>query len=114
MVKACRSRVTQMRPNAAMQRPEPNLTAAFGTCHFEYVVDDGVFVVAAAGDRLHRGGVEPAVLDEGVVDIDPDDVAEHHVAVHLAAFEVVKADRLDPLALQRTGRGRDTRRLHEL
>ena len=40
--------------------------------HLEHALDHGIFVVAAARDRLHRGGVEQAVLDEAVVDIDAD------------------------------------------
>src|SRR5215813_13143902 len=37
------------------------------------LVDDRVVGVAATRDRPHRGGVEPAVLDEAVVDVDADD-----------------------------------------
>jgi hypothetical protein len=33
-------------------------------------------VVAATGERLHQGGVEAAVADEGFVDMNADDLAE--------------------------------------
>ena len=50
----------------------------------EHLVDDGVVGIAAARDRLHRRGVEPAVLDEAVVDMDADHLAEHDVAIEPA------------------------------
>src|SRR5438046_1143268 len=39
--------------------------------------DDRVFHVAEPRDRAHGAGVDHAVLDEPVVDVDADDLAEH-------------------------------------
>src|SRR3954469_15247525 len=41
--------------------------------HGEAFVEHRIIVIAAAGDRLHGGGVEQAVLDEALVDMHADD-----------------------------------------
>src|SRR6188474_3728073 len=52
------------------------LAPAFGPRHFEHRFDHRVFVIAAARDRLHGGGIEAAVLDKAVVNVDADGLAE--------------------------------------
>src|SRR5260370_1273083 len=69
--------------------------------HGEYLVDHRILVVAAARERLHRRGIEPAVLDEAVVDMDADHLSEHHVALRGAALEITQVDDLQQLALER-------------
>src|SRR5262247_3883376 len=42
----------------------------------DHLVDDGIVGIAAARYRLHRGGVEAAILDESVIDVDADHLPE--------------------------------------
>src|SRR5262245_13727593 len=49
--------------------------------HREHRFDGRILIVAAARDRPHGGGVEPAVADVALVDMHADHLAEHHVAV---------------------------------
>src|SRR5262249_51183540 len=50
--------------------------------------------VAAARDRPHRRGMDPAVLDEAVVDVDPDHLSDHDVALRRLAVEILEIDDL--------------------
>src|SRR5216683_5578241 len=72
-----------------------------------------VVVVAGAHDWPHGAGVEQAVTDEPLVDIDSDHLAEYHVAVRWMPLVVGKRHRLHPFAFERTRRCRDPRRLDE-
>src|SRR6267154_1558509 len=46
---------------------------------FRFRRADEIIMIAGARDRPHRGGVELAVLDEMVVDINADHLSEHDV-----------------------------------
>src|SRR3989304_3373058 len=78
--------------------------------HRKHALDHGVLVVAAAGDRLHRGGVEPTIDNEAVVDMHADHLAEHDMAVDRLAVGGFHGDDLDQLAFERAGRRLDPRR----
>src|SRR5262249_38338611 len=80
---------------------------------FRFRRPDEIIVIAGARDRPHRGGIELAVADEAVVDIDRDHLTEHDVALSDAALDVVQAHRLQPLAFERAGRIFYARRLHK-
>jgi hypothetical protein len=47
----------------------------------EYLVDDGVVGVTATRKRLQRRGVDTAVLDEAVIDVDADHLSEYDKTV---------------------------------
>src|SRR5882672_10016 len=66
----------------------------------ENLVHDGIVGVAAARDRRHRRGIETAVFDETVVDVDADDLPEHDVAMRRLAVEIDHLDDLQQLALE--------------
>ena len=59
-------------------------SAAVGRIMENMALDYGIVVIAAARDRLHGGGVEQAVLDETVVDMHADDMAENDVGIAAA------------------------------
>src|SRR4051812_6192030 len=90
-----------------------SIAAAGGTRHAEYPVDHGVFVVAAARDGLHGHGVEAALLDVALVEMNADHAPEHEAPAGVLAVEVHQLDLLRHAALQRRRRGLDARRAHE-
>jgi len=47
---------------------------------------DEIVVIAGARDRAHRGGVQESVLNEAFVDVNANDLTEHHVALSRMAF----------------------------
>ena len=59
-----------------------------------------IVVVAGALDRPHRAGVEEAVLDEALVDIDADHLAEHHMAVGRAGLRSRRARPSSPTGIR--------------
>src|SRR5262245_12981865 len=69
----------------------------------EYVLDDHVVAIAAAAQRLGPGGVEPAVLDEAVVDMGGHHLANHPPTAGWLTIEVGELGAGDQLALQRGG-----------
>src|SRR5690242_16981604 len=81
--------------------------------HRNDLVHDGVVGVAAARDRAHRGGIEAAILDEAIVDVDADHLSERDVAMRRLAIEILEIDDLQKLAFQRTGRRFDARGPYE-
>ena len=76
----------------------------------EHLVDDGVVGITATRERLHRRGVETAVLDEAVVDVDADHLSEHDETVGRFSVQILEIDDLQELAFERAGRGGDARR----
>src|SRR5258705_4595862 len=60
-----------------------------------------VVMIAGAHDRPHRTGVEQAVANELVVDIHPDPLAEHHMAVGGTALIIGEGHGLHPFAFER-------------
>src|SRR5229473_2555225 len=60
-----------------------------------------VVVIAGAHDRPHRTGVEQAVPNEPLVDIDPDHLAEYHMAVGGTTLIVGEGHGLHPFAFER-------------
>src|SRR5258706_11239414 len=89
------------------------VAAAGRTRHREHALYHGVFVVTAARDRLHRGGIDAAVLHEALVDVHADDLAKDEDARGVLAVLVGEPDRLGNLALQRRGRAQHARRPHQ-
>src|SRR5450631_1927114 len=79
----------------------------------KYALDHGIFVIAAAGDRLHGRGIEPAIDDETVVDMDADHLAEYDVAIDRHAVGRFHGDDLDELAFERAWRGGYSRRFDQ-
>src|SRR5215208_2928669 len=79
----------------------------------DYLVDDRIVAVAAARDRLHRSSVEPAVLDEEVIDVDADHLPEYDVTVGCPSIEIAQRDDLQKLTFERTRRCGDSRRAHQ-
>src|SRR6185369_6288674 len=83
-----------------------------GPPHLPDVLGRGVFAVAEPRDRTERHHVDPAVLQDAVVDVNADDLAEHHRgAVVLVARLDWYLERLPVLAFQRHRRFGDARRL---
>src|SRR5262249_58866362 len=72
--------------------------------HRNDLVDHRVIGIAAARDRPHGGSIEPAVLDEAVVDVDADDLAECDMPMRGLPIKVIEVDDLQELAFERTGR----------
>ncbi len=61
-----------------------------GPSHAEDCIDDGIFVIAAAGDRPHGRGIEPAAGDEAIIDMHADHLAEYDVTVDGIAGDVLE------------------------
>src|SRR5262249_41720896 len=64
---------------------------------------------AGPHDRFHRSGVEKSVLDEALVDVNANDLAEGDEARGGLAVDIVEPDGPQPFAFQGTWRGLDTR-----
>src|SRR5216683_1097187 len=76
--------------------------------------DDGVVHVAEPGDWAHGAGIDHAVLDEPIVDVDAHDLPEHHPIAWLAAgMERGQLHRLPMFALEGCRALLDARRLDE-
>src|SRR5258706_7511351 len=67
---------------------------------FRFRRADEIIMIAGARDRPHRGGVELAVLDEIVVDINADHLSEHDVTLGHVAAEIRQAHGLQPFAFE--------------
>ncbi len=73
------------------------------TLHGKKTFDHGIFVVAAARDRLHGGGCEPAIDNKAVVDMHADHLAQYNVSIDRLAVDCLERDDLDALAFERAG-----------
>ena len=49
----------------------------FGPSHGEGFLDDGVVMIAQPGDRACLGDIDKTVFDQMVIDVDPDNLADH-------------------------------------
>src|SRR4051794_10743710 len=78
-----------------------------------HLVHDGIVAVTAACDRLHRSRVEPAVLNETIIDVNPDHLPEGHVTVSRLAIEIVEFDDLEKLAFERARRRSNAGRAYQ-
>ena len=72
---------------------------------------DGVVHVAEAGDGTHGAGVDPAVFDEAVIDVDPDHLADDDGIARLAAGPGGRSMVFQCLHSKRGGALLDARRL---
>src|SRR5665213_3868792 len=88
-------------------------SSAGRTLHRKKTFDHGILVVAAARDRLHGGGVKPAIDDEAVVDMHANHLTEHHMTIDRLAVERLKRDDLDASAFECARAGLHTRRLDQ-
>ncbi len=82
--------------------------------HAPDILGRGVFAVAQARDRLEGHDVDPSVLEDGVVDVHADHMAQHdRAALFFVALLDRQLDGLPVLAFQRHRRFLDPRRLYE-
>src|SRR5580704_1564795 len=65
---------------------------------------DKVLLITRARDRLHCAGIEEAVLNETLVDVNADHLTEGNEPWGGIAVDILELDRLQPLAFQRAWR----------
>jgi len=60
-----------------------------------------ILLITRSGDRLHRGCVEEAVLDEMLVNMNADDLTESDESRCGFTVNILEPNSLEPLAFQR-------------
>src|SRR6187401_1994879 len=95
---------------SALAAAAEGVATTSGARHGEQAVDDGVFVVAATRDDLHRDRVEAAIAHEARIDVQADHLAEDEGAGNRLPFHPSELYNLRHLALERAGRARHARR----
>src|SRR5215470_18843551 len=74
---------------------------------------DKVVMIAGAHDGSHCSGVEQPVLDETLIDVNANHLAEGDEARGWVAVNIIEPDGPQPLAFQGTWSGLDARRLDQ-
>ena len=97
----------------APARPSAPIAAAARARERDQQFDHRVVLIAAARERLGGGGVETAVLDERLVDMERDHLADDEVIVERLSPAVLELHDLANLAFEVRVRLRNARRLHE-
>jgi hypothetical protein len=67
-----------------------------------FLGSDEIILVTGPHYWFHRGGVEEAVFDEPLIDVNPDHLAEGDKSSGGIAVDVIKAHGLQPLAFECT------------